>query len=97
MIVPDRPRETRLPTRASRYSRTTRTKHIFVRPLRGLFATLGAVYFVSGRHARGLKFPENNRKDEKVAPFEGNQRYELCPAHCITPMNAVHGPTASRY
>ena len=25
------------------------------------------------------------------------QTAELCPAHCITPRNRDHGPTASRY
>jgi hypothetical protein len=39
--------------------------------------------------------PTRNEKSSFLRAMGG--AYELWPAHCITPRNALHGPTASRY
>jgi hypothetical protein len=53
--------------------------------------------FLDLRRSRGMaRLPATwNDKSSFLRAMGG--AYELWPAHCITPRNALHGPTASRY
>jgi hypothetical protein len=65
--------------------------------LLSFFATPSIALIVASRN-RGSSVVVFMGMEMCKAQSDGAARgQELCPAHCITPRNAVHGPTASRY